>query len=182
MFINREGSTTSVLRGFGTEGGLNKQHFHLWEAISFFLWVETTGGGEALKNMHGVPDVGAIQITLRVLNVAKSAYPAILLVIFLGAFVFHGIRSAPYDGDTVTIDPMRGPGGRPLPLRRKSANQVKAAAAVKELPPGAKTFFKLTQAGVALTFLVNAGILLFQVLLNRKDEWWPGKNAVVCYA
>ncbi|KIW40662.1 uncharacterized protein PV06_07839 [Exophiala oligosperma] len=129
--------------------------------------------------MHGKPDVGALQTSLRVLNVAKTAYPAIVLVIFVVAFIIHGIRTAPDNGDKVKIHPMRGPGGRPLPIRRKSANQVKAAAAVKDLPPATKTFFKITQIAVVLTFLVNAGLILFETLLERVDKWWPGKNAVI---
>ncbi|KIW19060.1 hypothetical protein PV08_03350 [Exophiala spinifera] len=129
--------------------------------------------------MHGKPDVGALQTSLRVLNVAKTAYPAILLVIFVFAFIIHGIRTAPDDGDKVKIHPMRGPGGRPLPIRRKSANQVKAAAAVKDLPPATKTFFKVSQIAVVLTFLVNAGIILFETLVDRAENWWPGKNAVI---
>lgn len=129
--------------------------------------------------MHGKPDVGALQTSLRVLNVAKTAYPAIVLVIFVVAFIIHGIRTAPDDGDKVKIHPMRGPGGRPLPIRRKSANQVKAAAAVKDLPSATKTFFKVSQIAVVLTFLVNAGLILFETLVDRADKWWPGKNAVV---
>ena len=130
--------------------------------------------------MLAEPDLGALQSSLRVLNVAKSAYPAILLIAFLAAFVYHGIKHAPDDGDKVQIHPMRGPGGRPLPIRRKSANQVKEAAAVKDLSPGIQAIFKTSQAVVILTFLANAGILLIETLLNRKDEWWPGQNAVVC--
>ncbi|KAL6253072.1 ATP-binding cassette-type vacuolar membrane transporter Hmt1 [Rhinocladiella similis] len=129
--------------------------------------------------MHGKPDVGALQTSLRVLNVAKTAYPAIVLVIFVVAFIIHGIRTAPDDGDKVKIHPMRGPGGRPLPIRRKSANQVKAAAAVKDLPSATKTFFKVSQIAVVLTFLVNAGLILFETLVDRADKWWPGKNAVI---
>lgn len=129
--------------------------------------------------MRVEPDRDALRSSLRILNGAKSAYPAIVLIIFLIAFVYHGVKTAPDDGDKVQIHPMRGPGGRPLPIRRKSANQVKEAAAVKDLPPGIRTIFKISQAVVILTFLANAGILLLETLLNREDEWWPGKNAVV---
>lgn len=129
--------------------------------------------------MHGEPDVGALQTALRILSIAKTAYPAILVVIFLVGFIVHGITTAPDDGDKVKIHPMRGPGGRPLPVRRKSANQVKESGAVKNLPSAAKTFFNITQAAISVTFLANAGVLLFETLLNRADEWWPGKNAVV---
>ncbi|KAK4937585.1 ATP-binding cassette-type vacuolar membrane transporter Hmt1 [Elasticomyces elasticus] len=129
--------------------------------------------------MHGEPDVGALQTALRVLSIAKTAYPAILLVIFLVGFIVHGIVTAPDDGDKVKIHPMRGPGGRPLPVRRKSANQVKEAAAVSNLPSATKTFFNIIQGGISVSFLVNAGVLLFETLFNRADEWWPGKNAVI---
>ncbi|EXJ87131.1 hypothetical protein A1O3_04089 [Capronia epimyces CBS 606.96] len=129
--------------------------------------------------MHGKPDLSAIQASLRVLNVAKLAYPAIVLIIFLVAFITYGIKTAPNDRDKVQIHPMRGPGGRPLPIRRKSANQVKEAAACKDLSPSTKTFFKVGQAGVILTFLANAGLLLFQTIWNRNEEWWPGQNAVI---
>ena len=128
--------------------------------------------------MQARPDVDAIQASLRVLNVTKLAYPSILPIIFVAAFIYHGIKTSP-DSGNVTIEAMRGPGGRPLPIRRKSANQIKEAAAVKDLPPGIKTVFKISQVIVILTFLGNAAILLFETLLNRKDEWWPGKNAVV---
>ncbi|KAJ4520079.1 ATP-binding cassette-type vacuolar membrane transporter Hmt1 [Exophiala dermatitidis] len=129
--------------------------------------------------MHGEPDLGAIQASLRVLNVARLAYPAIVLVIFVAAFITYGIKTAPNDGDKVQIHPMRGPGGRPLPIRRRSANQVKTAAAVTDVSPTTKTAFRIGQASVILTFLVNAGLILFQTVLNRDEEWWPGQNAVI---
>lgn len=129
--------------------------------------------------MQREPDLDAIQASIRALNIAKTAYPAILIVVFVVTFVYHGIKTAP-DDTKVKIQPMRGPGGRPLPIRRRSANQVKQAAAVKDLPPGLKTIFKISQVIIILTFLGNATILLFETLLNRKDEWWPGRNAVVC--
>lgn len=125
------------------------------------------------------PDFDPIQTSLRILNVAKSSYPAITLFVFVLAFIVYGIRTSPNNGDKVQIHAMLGPGGRPLPTRRKSANQIKAAAAIKDFPHGTKTFLRLFQAGVVLTFLINAGITIFQVLLNRKDDWWPGESAVV---
>ncbi|EXJ83306.1 hypothetical protein A1O1_06925 [Capronia coronata CBS 617.96] len=129
--------------------------------------------------MRGKPDLSAIQASLRVLNAAKLAYPAVVLIIFVVAFITYGIKTAPDDGDKVRIHSMRGPGGRPLPVRRKSANQVKAAAAVKDLSPAMKTFFKIGQAGIVLTFLANAGLLLCQTIWERSEEWWPGQNAVI---
>ncbi len=126
--------------------------------------------GKDGEMMRVEPDLDAIRSSLRLLNVAKSAYPAILLIVFFAAFIYHGIKNAPDDGDKVKIHPLRGPGGRPLPIRRKSANQVKEAAAVRDLPSGIRTVFKIGQAVVILTFLADAGLLSFQTLLYRKDE------------
>jgi ATP-binding cassette, subfamily B, vacuolar membrane transporter HMT1/ACLQ len=128
--------------------------------------------------MPAEPDVGALESTLKVLNYTRTAYPAILIVVFIAAFIYHGIKTSP-DDTKVKIHAMRGPGGRPLPIRRRSANQVKEAAAVKDLPPGIKTIFKITQCMVVLTFLGNAAILLIETLANREDQWWPGRTAVV---
>ncbi len=129
--------------------------------------------------MPGEPDLAFLRSWLRLLNIAKEAYPAVLVTLFVASFIAHGVITAPDDGDKVQIHPMRGPGGRPLPIRRKSANQAKAAAAVKELPSRSRTILKVGQVGVVLTFLANAVVILFKTLLDRKDQWWPGKSAVV---
>ena len=132
--------------------------------------------------MPADPDFDFINSWLRVLNIAKEIYPAIIVILFIVSFIAHGITTAPDNGDKVKIEPMRGPGGRPLPIRRKSANQIKEAAAVKDLPPGIKSVFKIGQVAIVLSFVVNAAIILFETVLNRKDQWWPGQGAVVCLA
>jgi hypothetical protein len=129
--------------------------------------------------MQSQPDFDAIQTALRVLNVTKSAYPAILVVLFIVAFLAHSVKNAPDDGGKVQIHAMKGPGGRPLPTRRKSANQVKAAAQVKDFPYGMKMVIRFLQAGIILTFLVNAAVIIFETLLNRKEQWWSGQSTVV---
>lgn len=129
--------------------------------------------------MRGEPDLSALQASLGILNAAKLAHPAVVLLIFVAAFIAYGIKTAPDNGDKVKIHPMRGPGGRPLPIRRKSANQVKAATAVEDASPATKTFFKVGQASIILTFLANAGLLLFKTVWDRNDEWWAGQNAVI---
>ncbi|ETN37587.1 uncharacterized protein HMPREF1541_07209 [Cyphellophora europaea CBS 101466] len=121
-----------------------------------------------------------LETSLRILNWAKTLYPAIILVLFLVGFVTHGIVNAPpEDVGQVKIHAMRGPGGRPLPLRRKSANQVKHAVAVKDFSHPAKIVFRIFQTGVLLTFLVNAAFILIQALVDRHLQWWPGQSAIV---
>lgn len=122
----------------------------------------------------------SIDTSLRILNISKQSYPAIVLGLFLVGFIIYGIKHAPDEGDSVTVGALRGPGGRPLPFRRKSANLVKEAAAVRDFSPMAKFIFRLGQTAIILTFIVDAAIILLQVLLYRKDEWWPGQSAIVC--
>lgn len=121
----------------------------------------------------------SVDASLRILNISKQAYPAIVLGVFLVGFIIYGIRHAPDEGDSVAVGALRGPGGRPLPYRRKSANLLKEAAAIRDFSPVAKFIFRLGQIGVILTFIVDAVLILLQVLMYRKDEWWPGQSAIV---
>ena len=120
-----------------------------------------------------------IDTALPLLNWTKKLYPGLLLVLFVLGFVTYGIINAPEDAGKVQVHPMKGPGGRPLPLRRKSANQVKEAASVKDFSPLAKLIFQILQTAVLLTFLANAALILFQALVDRKLQWWPGESAIV---
>lgn len=120
-----------------------------------------------------------LDTALPLLNWTKKLYPALLLVLFVVGFVTYGIINAPEDAGKVQVHPMKGPGGRPLPLRRKSANQVKEAASVKDFSPLAKLIFQVLQTGLLLSFLANAALIVFQALVDRKLQWWPGESAIV---
>lgn len=120
-----------------------------------------------------------LDTSYRIANWSQKLYPAIVLLVFVVGFIIYGVVNAPEDGGSVTIHPMKGPGGRPLPSRRKSANQVKEAAAVKDFSPASKLVFKILQTTVLLTFVVNAAFVLFQCLIDRQQQWWPGESAVV---
>lgn len=121
----------------------------------------------------------SMEDTLRTLNTTREVYPAVILIVFTIAFIVYGAVNAPNDGDKVTIEAMRGPGGRPLPIRRKSANQIKEAVAVKDLSPSAKLIFRALQTGILATFLVNAASVILQTLFYRAENWWPGQSVVV---
>lgn len=116
---------------------------------------------------------------LSVLNLARSVYPAIVLVIFLVAFVTFGIVNSPVEGDKVQIESLRGPGGRPLPTRRRSNNQVREAAAVRDFSPRAKAVFGLLQAFVVAAFVADGVAVVCQVISGWENHWWPGQSAVV---
>lgn len=127
-------------------------------------------------------DTGLVSMDtcLEILNITKEASPAIVLGLFLVVFIIHGILTAPNDVDKVQIHAMKGPGGRPLPQRRVSANRVTENVNVKDFSPRAKLVFRLLQLVVLVTFILNAIAIILQTLIYRKDEWWPGESAVVC--
>lgn len=119
-------------------------------------------------------------LSREILNITRTAYPGIVLLVFLVGFTTYGIVTSASDGtDTVQVGTMLGPGGRPLPQRRKSANQLKEAAAVNDFSPNTKLVFKLISAGVILTFVVLGVSVILQTILYRQSRWWPGQGAVV---
>lgn len=118
--------------------------------------------------------------TLRILNYTRSLYPAIILGIFVVSFIIFGVVNSPDDSDKVKVESSRGPGGRPLPTRRKSANQIKEAVATKDFSPRAKAAFATLTSGLILAFVANGVSILIRVVTYQEDNWWPGQSAVVC--
>ncbi|KAK6844289.1 hypothetical protein PG995_014399 [Apiospora arundinis] len=111
---------------------------------------------------------------LRILNTSKVAYPAVVFGVFLISFITYGILHAPRDDNKL----LRGPGGRPLPVRPKPDDR-QAAKPVVELSASANLALRLLHTLIILTFVGHAVLILVQVLLYRQDEWWPGQSAVV---
>jgi ATP-binding cassette, subfamily B, vacuolar membrane transporter HMT1/ACLQ len=114
-----------------------------------------------------------------ILGITKQVSPVVTFLVFLISFVIYGIANAPGDSDKVKVHPTLGPGGRPLPQRRKSANQVKEAVKVKDLSKSAKLVFRAISSGLLLTWAINSSQLILQVIIYRDDHWWPGQAAVV---
>lgn len=117
--------------------------------------------------------------TRHVLQYIQLSSPAILLVVFLVAFVTHGIITAPATDDDVEIHPKLGPGGRPLPRRRRSSQQVKAAAKTRDFPAKVKLFFNWLAAAVLFTLILDAIFIILQTIIYFRQRWWPGQAAVV---
>jgi ATP-binding cassette, subfamily B, vacuolar membrane transporter HMT1/ACLQ len=114
----------------------------------------------------------------QILAYTKISSPAILLVVFLAAFITHGIITAP-PGDDVEVHARLGPGGRPLPKRRQSSQQVKEAAKVRDFSQNVKLLFNWLGLFALLTFAVDAILIVLQSIIYRHDQWWPGQAAVV---
>jgi hypothetical protein len=115
----------------------------------------------------------------KILYNAKTAYPAVVLGVFLLGFIIYGVVNAPSEDGKVEVHANRGPGGRPLPLRRKSASQMKEAIKVTDFSPNSKLIFKAISAGILVSFVANGAAIILQVLIYRDDRWWPGQSAVV---
>ena len=124
-------------------------------------------------------DTLSLQQTYHVLNWTKNLSPVIIFVLFLSLYVTWSIINSPDDGDKVTVHSMRGPGGRPLPTRRKSNQKIKEAFAVRDISPRAKAAFAVLTICIILTYVINGGVVITEVLSRRDEDWWPGKNAIV---
>lgn len=117
--------------------------------------------------------------TYQILNHAQGLYPVIILGVFIICFITFGVINSPNDGDKITVQSMRGPGGRPLPTRRKSNNQIKEAVAVRDFTTRAKIAFAVLTSFVILTFVANGVSALLQIIAFKDDHWWPGQSYVV---
>lgn len=140
--------------------------------------------GAVLPRLRGMAftdnqDYVSLDKAREILYNAKTAYPAVVLGVFLLGFIIYGIVNAPSEDTKVEVRARRGPGGRPLPLRRKSARQVKEAIKVTDFSPNSKLIFKAISAGVLVSFVANGAAIILQVLIYRDDRWWPGQSAVV---
>ena len=121
----------------------------------------------------------SLQHVYRILNLSRSLYPAIILGIFLVSFITFGVINSPKNGDKITVRSMQGPGGRPLPTRRKSNNQIKDAVSTRDFSPSAKTAFAILTSGIILAFVANGVATMIQVITYRDEGWWPGQSAIV---
>jgi len=114
-----------------------------------------------------------------VLVCLQYAYPVVLLVFFVIAFMVQSIRNAPEDQE---LPPARGPGGKPLPRTKKRTQQEQALRQPQiDFTPGRKRAFVFVTAGVVLTFLGNAAIVVLHALVDRQDGWWCGQHVAVCF-
>ena len=132
--------------------------------------------------MISIMSVSTIRSSLgtsrQILAYTKISAPAVVLVVFLVAFITHGILTAP-PSDDVEVHAKLGPGGRPLPKRRQSSQQVKEAAKVCDFSPNVKLLFNWLGLFALMTFAVNALIIILQSVINFREKWWPGQAAVV---
>lgn len=119
-----------------------------------------------------------LKTSLELVGYTKIVAPLLVLVVFLVAFVAHGVVTAP-PSDDVEVHARLGPGGRPLPKRRQSSQQVKEAAKVRDFSPHVKLLFNWLGLFALMTFAANAVLIILQTMIKFREKWWPGQAAVV---
>ena len=116
--------------------------------------------------------------TRRVLRYLHYAYPTILLVFFLAAFMIYSAVTAPEES-TSSTPAQTGPGGKPLPRNRRMKIQKPGRAA--DFSPARKSLFKWLSVAVLLTFVANAVLICIHALVERESGWWCGQDTVVSH-
>ena len=109
------------------------------------------------------------------LDYLRSCYPAILLLLFVVAFVANTMviaRNANQE-DAENV----GPGGRALPRRARSSPPKKTQTFSRTV----KHCFNWLSVGVLLTFLADASIYIAHVVIARSEQWWRGQSVVVSW-
>ena len=126
--------------------------------------------------MEGVETWARNKAAQDLLAYLHFAYPVILLVYFLTAFMGHSVWTA-REESTSTAAAQKGPGGKLLP-RDKKAKPSKKDPTV-EFSPAIKSLFNWVSIGVVFTFLADAVVISVHVLLKRESNWWCGKDVAV---
>ena len=108
------------------------------------------------------------------------AYPPVLLTLFLVAFTVHSVATASEDTTITASTDQRGPGGKPLPKNTGPSAHSKKKQ-ISDFSRARKLLFDLLSAGVILTFVGNAVVVILHALIYRKDSWWCGQSVAVCF-
>jgi ATP-binding cassette, subfamily B, vacuolar membrane transporter HMT1/ACLQ len=118
----------------------------------------------------------------RIATFVHYGSPICLLLAFLAAFAYRGIRlaSTVEDGNGKPNDAtgqLYGPGGKPLPIRKVTGLQRKKDKAA-DFSPAKKLVFRWISLFATLTFLASIVLTFVHVFLDR--GWWCGEPQVVC--
>jgi hypothetical protein len=113
-------------------------------------------------------------VELSVIHYIHIIYPLVLLVLFLGALLAHGILTSS-ENQTISRPPrtVTGPGGKPLPDTRSAKNTGERRPTFSF---SQKLAFIWLSAGLLASFLGNGGEIVVHAL---SKEWWCGEATVV---
>ena len=117
-----------------------------------------------------------------VIKVAKIALPCVVIVVFLVTFIARTVYVTSREEVTSEIKNIHGPGGRPLPQRRKSGKRIPKTNDRPDFSPKTKSVINWLMVGILLTFLANSVSIIAQTIIFRQENWWCGQSAVVSFS
>jgi hypothetical protein len=136
----------------------------------------------------------SVSTSQSVLGVVQYAYAPALLLIFLVVFTTRSIvlsRQATAHAKEEANKVILGPGGKPLPKKKKIIKKSKGKKGGKDkeekdeqeqvidFSKARKRLFGCLSAIVCLTFLASAANVLGHALIKREEGWWCGGATVV---
>ncbi|KZF24470.1 hypothetical protein L228DRAFT_208986 [Xylona heveae TC161] len=107
------------------------------------------------------------------------AYPVALLFIFLIAFILRSVLAAKVQPEQTPSTVLKGPGGKPLPVKTKRSPKQSLGKDAVNLSPARKAAFDWLSVGVILTFFANAVDVVAHAIFKRNEGWWCGQSVVV---
>lgn len=105
------------------------------------------------------------------------ASPIVLIAFFLIGFTAHSIITASDAAPEQPTDVPTGPGGKPLPQKKRGKMKQKAL----DFSPARKYLFNWLSVGTIATFVANAGVVILHAVLGRNENWWCGKSVAVSF-
>lgn len=111
-------------------------------------------------------------------DTAKVISPFVAIISFLLVFIGRTIYKAPAE-ESPPGTPTVGPGGRPLPSRRKSARKAKQTLEPCLFSTKTRTAVNYLSGLILVTFLANAVLIILRAIIYREDHWWCGQATIV---
>jgi DNA-directed RNA polymerase specialized sigma54-like protein len=136
----------------------------------------------------------SVSASRTVLDVVQYFYAPVLLITFLIAFTARSIlisRQATAQAMEEANKVILGPGGKPLPRKKKITKKSKARKGGKDKDEKEETeevidfskprkrLFECLSAIVCITFIASAANLIGHALIKREEGWWCGHPPVV---
>lgn len=115
-----------------------------------------------------------------IIHYVQYAYPLVLLVVFLSAFVAHSIISSPSNQSVTSRSNLTGPGGKPLPPTSRPPSNGPPEPKNEGFGKTRSLLFCWLSVGLIGTFVGNIVNIVVHAVSERKEGWWCGEAPAVC--
>lgn len=113
----------------------------------------------------------------QVLHITHSAYPIVILAMFLGGFIIQSIQSSKAGNESSVKDIPNGPNGRPSPKYPRPGEDNNGQQVDVDFSSTQKALFNWLSVAVIATFIGNAVNIIVHALTER--PWWCGQPHAV---